>query len=323
MFTSLFRAVLGASLAVVSHGATAQSYPEKPITLIVPFAPGASADLIARAVGRELSSSLGQPVVVENKPGAGGSLGLMALSKMPADGYAIGLGATGAIAVSPHLPDAPPLKPERDLAPVAKLADIPLVLVSNVSNGYPNLQALLKAARSSPGTVSFGHAGQYTSQHLAGQLLANMAQVQLLAVPYKGSGPAVTDLLGGYIPAAVVDLTSAYPHIRAGKLTALGVTSASRSKVAPDIPTIDEAGIKGYSASGWMGLFVPAKTPVAIRDKLSYAVSEAIANPSLQSQFVKIAVEPAFADAKSFQSFITQESDKWAQVIKEMPPSEK
>src|SRR5690606_11322406 len=142
--------------------------------------------------------------------------------------------------------------------------------------GYPNLQALLKAARSSPGTVSFGHAGQYTSQHLAGQLLANMAQVQLLAVPYKGSGPAVTDLLGGYIPAAVVDLTSAYPHIRAGKLTALGVTSASRSKVAPDIPTIDEAGIKGYSASGWMGLFVPAKTPVAIREKLSAAVKEAM-----------------------------------------------
>ncbi len=323
MLKPLFRFIVGMSLAASSHSALAQNYPEKPITLVVPFAPGASADLVARAVGRELSSSLGQPVVVENKPGAGGSLGLMALAKMPADGYAIGLGATGAIAVSPHLPDAPPLKPNRDLAPVAKMADIPLVLVSSVSNGYPNLSAFLKAARDTPAEVSYGHAGQYTSQHLAGQLLANMAHVQLLAVPYKGSGPAVTDLLGGYIPTAVVDLTSAYPHIKAGKLTALGVTSAKRSKVAPEIPTIDEAGVSRYAASGWMGLFVPAKTPVEIRDKLSAAVKEAMGKPSLQAQFEKIAVEPAFADSKTFQSFITQESDKWAKVIKEMPPSSK
>jgi tripartite-type tricarboxylate transporter receptor subunit TctC len=323
MLTSLSRFIIGVSLATSSHGALAQNYPEKPITLIVPFAPGASADLIARAVGRELSTVLGKAVVVENKPGAGGSLGLMALARMPADGYAIGLGATGAIAVSPHLPNAPPLKPERDLAPVAKLADIPLVLVSSVSNGYPNLAAFLTAARNSPAAVSYGHAGQYTSQHLAGQLLANMAQVQLLAVPYKGSGPAVTDLLGGYIPTAVVDLTSAYPHIKAGKLTALGVTSAKRSKVAPEIPTIDEAGVSQYAASGWMGLFVPAKTPIEIRDKLSAAAKDAMDKPSLQAQFVKIAVEPAFADSKTFQSFITQESDKWAQVIKEMPPSDK
>lgn len=300
---------------VLASAASAQSYPAKPITLIVPFAPGASADGIARIVGRELAQLLGQPVVVENKAGAGGALGLMAVAKSAADGYTIGLGATGAIAVNPHLPDAPPLQPQQDLMPLAKLADIPLVFVTSSSSGYGNLQAFLKAARNTPGGLSYGTAGQYTSQHLSGELLSNLAGVPLVPIPYRGSGPAVTDLLGGMVPAAMVDLTSVYPHVKAGKLVALGLTSAKRSKVAPELPTLAEEGIAGYAAPAWMGLFLPAKTPVEVRNRLSGALQKVMANPTVQSQIQGLAAEPAYLEPQAFGEFIASETKKWGSVI--------
>lgn len=320
MRTILTRIGAGITLATLAFGALAQpAFPSKPITLVVPFAAGASADLIARTVGRELSTELGQPVIVENKPGAGGALGLLAVARAPADGYTIGLGATGAIAVGPHLPDAPPLNPQRDLVALGKLADIPLVLVASASSEFRDLKTFLNAARKAPDGLSYGQSGQYTSQHLAGELLANMAQVRLMAVPYKGSGPAVTDLLGGNIPAAVVDLTSAYPHIKAGKLVALGVTSAKPTKVAPEIPAIAQEGIAGYSAPAWMGLFLPAKTPPDVRAKLSAAMYKVMQLPAVESQITRLAAEPAYMDGPAFETFIAQESKKWAEVVKRIP----
>lgn len=306
--------------AMTVTGAAAQAFPNRPITLIVPFAPGASADGIARIVGRELGSVLGQPVVVDNKPGAGGALGLMMVAKAPADGYTIGLGATGAIAVNPHLPDAPPLKPQQDLTPLGKLADIPLVFVTSSSSGYGNLQAFINASRKTAGGgLSYANAGQYTAQHLSGELLAHMAGVPMVAVPYRGSGPAVTDLLAGLVPAAMVDLTSAYPHIKAGKLVSLGVTNPTRSKVAPELPTIAEEGVKGYAAPAWMGLFMPAKMPADVRARLSAAMQKAMANPAVQSQIQGLAAEPAYLDGPAFASFIAVESRKWADVIARIP----
>jgi tripartite-type tricarboxylate transporter receptor subunit TctC len=319
MFASVARGLAAAGLALLAAGAQAQAYPGKPITLVVPFAAGASADGIARIVGRELSQALGQPVIVDNKPGAGGALGLMAVAKSAPDGYTIGLGATGAIAINPHLPDAPPLKPQQDLAPLAKLADIPLVLVTSSASGYGNLQAFINAARKKQGGLSYGTAGQYTAQHLSGELLASMAGAPLVAVPYRGSGPAVTDVLGGSVPAAVVDLTSAYPHVKAGKLVALGVTSATRSKVAPEIPTIAEEGVKGYSAPAWMGLFLPAKTPKDIRAKLASALEKIMAKPEVQAQVTGLAAEPAYLGGDAFGAFIAGESRKWADVVSRIP----
>lgn len=318
MFDSLVRAA-ALVVAMSAAGVQAQAYPNKPITLIVPFAAGASADGIARIVVRELSQALGQPVVVDNKPGAGGALGLMTVAKSIPDGYVIGLGATGAIAVNPHLPDAPPLKPQRDLLPLAKLADIPLVFVTSSNSGYGNLQAFINAARKTQGGLSYGNAGQYTSQHLSGELLASMSGASMIAVPYRGSGPAVTDLLGGMVPAAMVDLTSAYPHVKAGKLVALGVTSATRSKVAPEIPTIAEEGVTGYAAPAWMGLFLPAKTPADVRTKLSAAIQKVMANSAVQTQIQGLAAEPAFMDSQAFGQFIAGESKKWASVIAGLP----
>lgn len=323
MFKAIARVAAPWALALLAGSAGAQAYPSKPITLIVPFAPGASADGIARIVGRELSQVLGQPVIVDNKAGAGGALGLMAVARSTADGYTIGLGATGAIAVNPHLPDAPPLNPQRDLVPLAKLADIPLVFVTSASSGYGNLQALLAAARKKPGSITYATPGQYTSQHLAGELLASTTGTSLLAVPYRGSGPAITDLLGGSVPSALVDLTAAYPHIKAGKLVALGVTSAARSKVAPELPTIAEEGVKGYSAPAWMGLFLPVKTPADVRTKLSAALQKVMANPAVQSQIAGLAAEPAYMDSQAFGEFIAGESKKWAAVIERIPASAK
>ena len=307
------------ALALGATSAAAQGYPDRPITLIVPFAPGASADAIARAVGREMSSTLGQTVIVDNRPGAGGAIGLMAVAKSNPDGYTIGLGATGAIAVNPHLPDSAPLKPKTDLQPLAKLADIPLVLVASAGGKYSKLDDFLRGARENPDTISYGHAGQYTSQHLAGEFLANAAGVRLTPVPYKGSSPAVTDLLGGNIAAAMVDLTSARPHIQSGKLVALGVTSPERSAVAPEIPTIAEGGIKDYSALGWMGLFLPAATPQDIVEKLSDAVKNVMDTEAVRSQIINVSAEPVYLDAKQFEAFIDTESAKWAEVIQRIP----
>lgn len=324
MFSSYSRALGTLALAALTAVcAQAQTFPSKPVTLIVPFAPGASADGIARIVARELSQAIGQPVVVDNKPGAGGALGLIALAKAPADGYTLGMGATGAIAINPHLPDAPPLKPERDLAAVAKVADIPLVMVAGAGVGQGSLKAFLNQARATPGGVSYATPGQYTAQHLSGELLASMAMVPMTAVAYRGSAPAVSDLLGGQVPAAVVDLTSAYPHIKAGKLTALGVTSASRSKIAPEIPTIAEEGVPGYAAPAWMGLFAPAKTPPAVTARLSNELKTIMAKPEVQAQLIGLAAEPVFMDGKAFSEFIAGESKKWAAVVAKLPSPQK
>jgi tripartite-type tricarboxylate transporter receptor subunit TctC len=301
--------------------AAADTYPSKSLTLIVPFAPGASADGIARLVGKELSQALGQPVVVENKAGAGGALGLIAVAKAAPDGYTIGLGATGAIAVNPHLPDAPPLNPQKDLQPLIKLADIPLVFVASASSGFGNVQAVIREARRNPAGVSCANSGQYTSQHLAAELLASLSQSRLVAVPYRGSGPAVTDVLGGNVPTAMVDLTSAYPHIKSGKLVALGLTSTSRSKVAPEIPTLAEEGVTGYAAPGWMGLFLPARTPSEVRARLGSTLASIMALPHVQAQITAMAAEPAYLDGPRFAGFIADESKKWADVISRLSPT--
>jgi tripartite-type tricarboxylate transporter receptor subunit TctC len=323
MMRATIRFVMASAALAFAFTVGAQTFPAKPITLIVPFAPGASADGIARIVGRELSVALGQPVVVDNKPGGGGATGLILVSKAAPDGYTIGMGATGAIVVNPNLPDAAPLNPQQQLTPVAKVADIPLVFVAGAKAGYANLSAFLVKAKDSDGGVSYGTTGQYTAQHLAGELLASMSKVKMVAVPYRGSGPAVTDLLGGQLPVAVVDLTSAFPHIKSGALTPLGMTSPARSAVAPEIPTLAEAGVPGYAATAWMGIFAPAKVPQPVIDKLASAIQTVVARPEVQAQIVGLAAEPKYLSSAEFGRFIQGESSKWANVIASIPAPQK
>jgi len=308
---------LGLALATTSILASAQNFPLKTVTIVAPFAPGGSADGIARLVARELSKGLGQSVIVENKPGAGGATGLLAVAKSNPDGYTIGIGATGAISIAPHLPDAPPLNPDKQLQPLAKVADIPLVLVASNTSGFGNLQAFLSRAKTEETPV--GNSGQYTAHHLSAELLTGMAKLKSVSVPYKGSAPAVADLVGGQIPAGVVDLTSVIAHVKSGAVKALAVTSAQRSKLAPEIPTMAEAGVPGYAAPAWMGLFAPKGIPTAISERLSKELQSMLAKPEVQQQILNLAAEPAYLSPTQFTEFIAKESKRWATVIAGLP----
>jgi len=305
------------ALFCAAIGVSAQNYPNKAITIIAPFAPGGSADGIARLLARELTQSFGQPVVVENKPGAGGATGLIALARSSPDGYTIGMGATGALTIAPHLPDAPPLHPQKQLQPLAKVADIPLVLVAGAKSGFSNLQALLSLAKKEE--VSVGNSGQYTAQHLSAELLSSTAKIRLVSVPYRGSAPAVSDLLGGQVPVGVVDLTSIAGQIKAGNLRALAVTSSSRTKLAPEIPTMEEAGVPGYAASAWMGIFGPKGMPAAVTERISKEIAAALAKPDVQNQILSLAAEPAYLGPAAFSAYMEQESNRWARVIVSLP----
>ncbi|MEO7009292.1 MAG: tripartite tricarboxylate transporter substrate binding protein [Caldimonas sp.] len=309
-------ALLLCAVLVAAVPLRAETFPDKPITLVVPFATGASADGIARIVAAELQASLGKPVVVENRPGGGGATALIMVSKAPADGYTIAMGATGALVINPHLPDSPPLKPETQLAPLAKVADIPLVFVAGAKSGIGSVAELIERSRAKPDSISYGSTGVNTAQHLSAEMLAAMAKIRMTHVPYRGSGPAVSDVIGGQIPVAVVDLTSAYPHIKAGTLVALGVTSPARSKTAPEIRTIAESGLPGYAATAWMGMFAPAGTPPGVVARLSQEIHAALDKPEIQARLLALAVEPAFLGPDDFGRFIAAESKKWGALVK-------
>lgn len=295
----------------------AQTYPQKTITIIAPFAPGGSADGIARLVARELSKNLGQAVIVENKPGAGGATGLIAVSKSTPDGYTVGIGATGAISIAPHLPDAPPLAPDKQLQPLAKVADIPLVVVASQKSGFSTLQEMISRAKQEETPIA--NSGQYTAHHLSAELLTSMAKLKSVAVPYKGSAPAVADLLGGQVTVGVVDLTSVMPHLKSGALKALAVTSAQRSKLASDIPTVAEAGVPGYVAPAWMGLFGPKGLPPSISDRLAKELQIILSKSDVQQQILALNAEPAYLSPTQFSEFITVESKRWFGVIAALP----
>jgi len=313
IFSKLAKAFAVVGVCFSISCASAQTYPAKGITIVAPFAPGGSADAIARLIARELSKDLGQPVVVENKPGAGGATGLLVVAKSNPDGYTIGMGATGAIAIGPHLPDAPPLNPTKQLQPLAKVADIPLVVVVGQKTGFSTLQDLIVEAKKTETPV--GNSGQYTAHHLSAELMADMAKLKTVPVPYKGSSAVVSDLLGGQVPVGVVDLTSVMPHIKSGNLKALAVTSSRRSKLAPEIPTIAEAGVSGYSAPAWMGLFGPKGMPSTVSDRLSKELQNILSKQEIQQQILGLSAEPDFMTATQFNEFISVESKRWATVI--------
>ena len=252
--------VLAFLLTLAVTSAQAQAWPSKPIRFIVPFPPGGSSDLISRAIAPRLTDKLGQPVVVENRPGAGGMIGVEAIAKAAPDGTVIGLAAAGALSSNIHLYPSMPYQPEKDLAPISMLAMIPFFLVAHPSQGT-SLKAIIQKAKASPGALSYGHGGQGSTMHLAGELLNMMAAINVQAVPYKGSGPVSADVLGGQVPLGVVDVPSAIANVRAGKLRALAVTTKRRISAAPEVPTFEEAGVPGYEAIGWFGAVAPAGTP--------------------------------------------------------------
>ena len=301
--------------ALACASASAQDYPSKPIRYVVPFPPGGSSDLIARAIAPRLSEKLGQQVVVENRPGAGGMIGVDIVAKAPPDGYTIGLAAAGALSSNIHLYPSMPFNPEKDLAPVTMLAIIPFFLVAHPSQPG-TLKELIAAAKAKPGALAVGYGGNGSTMHLAGELFNMMAGVKLQPVPYKGSGPVSTDVLGGQVPFGVVDVPSAIAHVRAGKMRALAVTSKRRIVAAPEVPTFEEAGVPGYEAIGWFGTVAPANTPPAVIQRLHREIVAALQDPEIRERALAAGAEPFTDTPQEFAALIREETRKWAEVIR-------
>jgi tripartite-type tricarboxylate transporter receptor subunit TctC len=305
------------TLAPASVLAQAADWPSKPIRWVVPFPPGGAMDAIARALGEKAGKSLGQPFVIENKPGAGGNIGADLVAKSPGDGYTMMITSIG-MATNKPLYGKLNYDPVKDFAPVSLLAVVPNVLVTNATQpGVKNVADVVAAARKEPGKLTYASAGNGTSIHLAGETFAYLAKVDMQHVPYKGSGPAVTDLLGGQVNYMFDSITSAKPHILSGKLRAIGVTTARRSAALPDVPTLAEAGLPGYEVSPWFAVFVPAATPKPIVAKLNAALIEAMKQPDIRAKFDSIGAEPVGSTPDELAAHLTSESVRWTRLITE------
>src|SRR3954449_2178187 len=301
-----FSRALLLGMLVLSAPALAQT--QKTIRIIVPFAPGASADGIARAIGIGLGNAMGKTAVIENNTGAGGTLGLLALAKAPTDGDTLGVGATGALLINPNLPGSTAPDLLRELTPVAKLIEVGVVVVANPTTGPKTIKELIERSKSQPEGVSYGSPGVHTGQHLTMELLKQATGANLTHIPYRGSAPAVVDVLAGQIPVAAVDITSAYPQIQAGKLRALGVAETRRSKAAPEIPTIAEGGVAGFGrAGGFSGLFAPGGTPPALVHAISAEVAEILKTPAVQATVKTLTATFDYQDEAEFANFLAAE----------------
>jgi tripartite-type tricarboxylate transporter receptor subunit TctC len=308
------RVVLGAGLLAptLAYG----QFLSRNITIIVPFAPGASSDGIGRLIGDKLSEAFGKPSIIENRPGGGGTTGLTALARSAPDGHTLGIGAPGALLINPHVADAGAnFNPLRELTPVAKLIDIPLVLVANPRAGFPTLNEMIAQSKEKAGGVTFGSTGVNSAQHLSVELLKKATGANLVHIPYRGSAPAMIDLLGGQIPMASVDLTSADPHIKAGTIIALAITSPKRVELAPDIPTIAEVAVPGFEVTAFLGLFGPAGLAPAIVDQVAAHIEAVRADAGYLARIRSLACVEAFLGPREFAAFLERESAKMRGLV--------
>ncbi len=305
--------LLGAGL--VAGAAMAQGYPSKPLRMVVPFPPGGSADILGRSVGQKLGERLGQPVVIDNRPGAGASIGAKAVAEAPADGYTLLLGTVSSHAMSPAT-NTVGYDPVKDFTPIAEIASIPFVVLVHPGVPVKNIAELVALAKSKPGQVTYASAGSGTSNHLAGELLGMAAGIKMLHVPYKGSAPALNDLLGGQVNAMFDLQLTAMPQIKSGKVRALAMTGAKRSALLPELPTVREAGVPGYEVTAWFGFFGPAGVPKPIVDRLNAELNAIMKLPDIRAKFAELGVETESGSAEEFAGFVRGEAGKWAAVIK-------
>ena len=318
MYPRKFLAFAAGILAAVtiSLPAFGQAYPSRPLRMVVPFPPGGPTDITGRTLAQKLSERWNQPVVVENRPGAGSIIGTEIAAKSAPDGYTILLGRNS-IALQPLLQSKLPYDPQRDLAPVILAVRIPNVLIVHPSVPANTLAEFIALAKAKPATINYASVGNATGPHLFGELFRGMTGVDIVHVPYKGTAPAVNDLLAGQVQALFDSLATALPNIRAGKLRALGVTSLQRSKSAPDIPTISEAGAPGYEATGWFGVLVPAGTPADIIAKMNAELGAILKQPDVEERFLKFGAAGGGGTPEQFAAFIRSEQEKWGKVIRE------
>jgi tripartite-type tricarboxylate transporter receptor subunit TctC len=315
MVRQIVAAALGAALV---HGAFAQAnYPMRPITMVVGFAPGGGTDTVARIVAQKVSGSVGQSVVVENKPGAGGSVATDHVAKSAPDGYTILLGSVGSLAVAPHLIAKLPYDPLRDLAPITMAVVFANVLVVQPSVPAKTLAEFVKLAKDKPGTITYGSSGIGGAGHLAGELLKIMAQIDIVHVPYKGGGPAMRGMLGGEIQAIFATPVSSNAQIKAGKVRAIATTGATRSAYLPDVPTVAESGYPGYEATNWYAYMAPAGTPKEIVERLHRELVQALNAPDVRAQLEKQGVEAKPGTPEELAKYMAREHATWGRVVKE------
>ena len=306
-------------VALLATGALAvhvQAYPWKPIHVIVPFAPGGFTDVVARILQQQLALAVGQPVVIENKPGAGSTIGADAVAKAKPDGYTIAMVSSTHV-IAPALYKAMPYDAIGDFAPVMKIAEGPYVLVVHPNLGVTTVAELVAAAKSRPGKIDYASSGNGSSQHLAGELFNQMAGVKLNHVPYKGSSGAMQDLLGGQVSVSFVGMPNALQGLPSGKLRALAVTTKKRAAELPDVPTLDEAGVRGYDATIWLGLLAPAGTPSEIVAKLNAEVTRALSSAEARKAIAAAGVEASFSSPEDFAALLRTDRDRWGKVVRD------
>lgn len=310
-------ATLAAAWLPAAAQAPAPAYPSKPVRWIVPFPPGGAMDVIARTLAERAAKATGQSFVVENRSGAGGNIGAEAVARAPADGHTMMIVSIG-MATNPFLYPKLSYDPKGDFAPVSLLAVVPNVLVTNAAqDALKSVPDVVARAKAQPGRLSYASAGNGTSIHLAGELFASMAAIDMLHVPYRGSAPAVTDLLGGQVDVMFDSITSARPHIQSGKLRALGVTTAKRSAALPQVPTIAESGLPGYELSPWFAVFMPKATPAPIVARMNAILLEALNTPEARAKLESIGAEPIGSTPQALAAHLEQEMPKWGRIIRE------
>lgn len=303
-----------APLVTVVHAA--EGYPQRPIRFVVPFAPGGSTDTLARSIGIKLSETMGEQIVVDNRAGGNGNIGMQIVAEAPPDGYTIVLGYIANLAIGPHLYAKLPFDPVKSFAPITLLAESPNILVAHPSLPVKNLKELIAYAKAHPGKLNFGSASVASVGHLTGVMLNQMAGIDMQHVPYKGSGQAVVDVVGGQIQLMFSGMSSVMPHVKAGRLKALVVTGAKRSPAVPDVPTIAESGFPGFSATAWYGVLAPAKTPKPIVKRLHDEIVKSLAQPDVKQRLESVGFELIGGTPEQLAEHIKTEIKKWEKVVK-------
>jgi tripartite-type tricarboxylate transporter receptor subunit TctC len=310
---SLLCAATCAVLGLATGPLAAQDFPSKPIRFIVPYAPGGTTDLVARTVGAHMAQTLGQPVVIDNRAGAGGNIGMDAVAKAAPDGYTVGMGAISTNALNPHIYKKMPFDPRKDFTAVGLLGNSTIVLEAGPALPVKSVAELLAHAKKSPG-VPYATAGAGTSMHLTGVLFAQTSKTDLVHVPYKGSAPLITDLIGGQVPIAFDNLPASLPHIQAGKLRALAVAGAQRSPALPDVPTLAEAGLPDAVVEPWFGVYGPAGLPAAVAQRLNKALADALADPAVKDKLLAAGFTPRSASVADFDALTKREYERLGKV---------
>jgi tripartite-type tricarboxylate transporter receptor subunit TctC len=319
---SILVRIAGITLAgctiLLSCAATAQNYPTRPIRMIVPYAPGGNVDISARIIGAPLAEILGQTIVVDNRPGAGGNLGAALVAKATPDGYTLLVGSSGPLSVNPVIFKNLPYDSIKDFAPISTVQAVPLVVLASPKAGFNSIADFIAAAKARPGKVTMASAGAGTTNHFAIELLASMANIKVLHVPYKGSGPALSELLGGQVETMVDQLAASIGYVKDGRLKVLAVTTPQRASALPNTPTLDELGYKGYQAATLLGLLAPAGTPKAVIAKLNAAVRKVMDNPAVSERFRGLGANPGASSPEEFSARIRDELHQWQGLAKKL-----